>query len=311
MPDMINPASVSIIYSQSENFCPTITVSSKQSKNKTYRLAVICMTNTREALERLRREIREVRESILTAIVRMDDIKLQQIPQIRADYALKIGCWEQALLEAELAGRRAKRRLALAQVQANRGEVPKLDEIDAQLDQELAAWMEKAEKARLAYEHALAYLTSTSPLNKSAAQELKRLYRTLAKRLHPDVCAGKDESRAALFQLAQAAYRDGNLEALRSLEVATRHLDAGKSDLEDIDDPELLAQELELARIEEGIMYKRLHELKDCEEMQLGRLLADPDWVTARTTELRQAVEEWERVRDECTRRLKDLGDLR
>ncbi|MDO4536822.1 MAG: J domain-containing protein [Coriobacteriales bacterium] len=268
------------------------------------------MTNTREALEQLRKEIRQVRDSILTAIVRMDDIKLQQIPQIRADYALKIGCWEQALLEAELAGRRAKRRLALAQAQANRGETPHMDKIEAQLDQELATWMVKAEQARLAYEHALAYLTTSSPMGKSAAQELKRLYRMLAKRLHPDICANNKEDRAALFQLAQVAYHNGNLEALRSLEVATRHLDAKENDLEATDDPELLAQELELARIEENIMLKRLDELKDCEEMRLGRLLANPDWVTARTTELRRAVEDWEQIRDDCNRRLKELGGI-
>ena len=75
------------------------------------------MVNTTEATSRqvnLREEIRRVRESILSLIVRMDDIMLQKIPQIRADYALKVGCWEQALLEAELAGRRARRGLQLA-----------------------------------------------------------------------------------------------------------------------------------------------------------------------------------------------------
>ncbi len=257
----------------------------------------------------LREEVRCVRESILSYVVRMDDILLQQIPQIRADYALKIGCWEQALLEAELAGRRARRRLQLAQAQANQGMEPNMDAIEGQLDAELAEWMAKVEQTRLTYEQTLAYLTAMVPMGKEETAELKRVYRILVKRLHPDVHAGNDEERLALFAIAQVAYRNGDVEALRSLEVATRHLEAGEDDLETTDDAELLAQELELARIEEGVMRERLCALENCEEMRLGRLLADPDWVTARTTELRRAVEEWERMRDDCGARLKELRE--
>ena len=265
------------------------------------------MTHVQTELEQLREQIRSVRESILTAVVRMDDIRLQQIPQIRADYALKIGCWEQALLEAELAARRAKRRLALAQAQANQGDAPQMEAIEAQLETELAEWTAKAEQARIAYEHALTRLTSMAPMKKADADELKRLYRRLAKRLHPDVHVGDSDECSALFLLAQAAYRNGDVEALRSLEVATRHLDALEEDLQHVTDADALAQELELARIEEGVVQERLRELEECEEMRLGQLLASPQWVTERTTELRQATEEWNRVRRASEERLRQI----
>ena len=257
----------------------------------------------------LREQIRTVRESILSIVVRMDDITLQRIPQIRTDYALKIGCWEQALLEAELAGRRAHRRLQLAQARANRGDVPNMDAIERQLDSELAEWMDKVERGRIAYEQAIAYLTSMTPMSKRSTEELKKTYRVLAKRLHPDVCAGSEKKRAALFMLAQSAYRKGDVEMLRSLEVATRHMDASEDDLETTDDVGLLAQELELARIEEGVMLERLHDLENSTEMRLAQMLADPEWLTAQTNELRRAVEEWERVRKDCDARLKRLRE--
>lgn len=266
------------------------------------------MLNETLAAERLRDQIRAVRESILALVVRMDDIRLQQLPQIRADYALKIGCWEQALLEAELAARRAKRRLALAQAQANRGHAPQMEAIETRLDAELAKWMEKVEQARLVYEQAMAYLTSTSPMTRRDSVELKRLWRTLARRLHPDICTSGDEGSTELFLLAQAAYKNGDVAALRSLEVATRHLEKG-DDLQDVDDVDILGQELELARIEEGVVRERLRELEECEEVRLGRLLADPEWVTTRTTELRRGVEEWEHVRDGYDNRLKELRE--
>ena len=260
-----------------------------------------------KTLTTLREEIRSVREAIIEILMRMDHITLQRIPLIRADYALKIGCWEHALLEAELAGRRARRRLALAQAQANRGKAPHMEHIDAQLDQELEEWTAKTEEARIAYEQALLYRTGSRPLGKADSRQLKALYRMLVKRLHPDIHPG-DDSLAALFLLVQAAYRSGDVDALRSMEVASRHLESA-DDLEDVFDPELLEQELELARIEEGVMRERLHELEESEEMRLAAQLANPDWVSTRTTELRRAVEEWERVRDDCTLRLRELRE--
>lgn len=267
------------------------------------------MALQQDMLADLRDEIRRVRESILSLVARMEDIVLQRIPQIRADYALKIGCWDQALLEAELAAQRARRRLQLAQAQVNRGEMPQMDDIEHQLDFELAEWVAKAEQARLAYEQALAYLVNMTPMSRQDAEELKRTYRILVKRLHPDVHAGDDEGRAALFLLAQSAYCNGDVATLHSLEVATRHMEPREDDLEATDDVGLLGQELELARIEEDVMRERLCALEACEEMRLGRLLADPDWLTERTAELRHAVEEWERVRRECDTRLQEIKE--
>lgn len=254
-------------------------------------------------IEALRASIREVRERIVEVIVRMDDIVLQQIPHIRSEYALKIGCWEQALLEAEIAARRARRRLALAQAQANRGETPQMDAIETQLDEELATWMAHAERARMAYERAMAHVTGTRTMNGAEAKEFKRLYHVLMRRLHPDV-SSHDEEHEGLFALAQAAYKNGDVGALRSLEVATRHLDAAYEDLEASTDEEALAQELELARIEEGVMRERLAKLEESEEMRLGEQLRNPEWVSARTAELRRAVEAWEREKADCDRKL-------
>ena len=244
-----------------------------------------------ERIQALRDEIRAVRASIVEMLARIDHITLQELPQIRIDYAVKIGCWEQELLEAELAGRRARRRLALAQAEANRGQAIELAHIDSQLDIELADWQAKAEAARLAYE------------------AVRHLYRTLVKRLHPDVCHG-GEREAALFKMAQAAYANGDVEALRSLEVATRHLDPSEDDLELATSESELEQELELARIEEDVVRERLEQTEDCEEMRLGRLLNSTEWLTQRTSQLRDAIDEWRRVKHDCERRLAELMEV-
>lgn len=255
----------------------------------------------------LRQEIRAARERIISLVAQMDDIRLQQIPQIRADYALKIGCWEQELLQAELAARRARRRLALVQAQVNQGSRPQMDDIEQELDEELAQWTAKAQQAQAAYEQALSYLTGGRRMSRREDAQVRSLYHTLVKRLHPDVCGSSQG--VVLFRIAQAAYANGDIQALQSLEVATRHLESARDELDDVDDVAALEQELELVQIQESVMADRLEELRNCEDMKLGELLSDPDWITHRTTELRCAVDEWNKVREEYDERLRGLKE--
>ena len=85
---------------------------------------VATMAEAAPTAEELKSAIREVRSDILDIVTQIEDIKLQQLPQIYADYAVKIGCWEKELLEAEVAACRAKRRYAIIQAQVNQGNAP-------------------------------------------------------------------------------------------------------------------------------------------------------------------------------------------
>ena len=269
---------------------------------------VVAMAEVGPTAEELRHALREVRADILDIVTAIEDIRLQQFPQIYNDYAIKIGCWEKELLEAEVAARRSKRRYALMQAQVNQGNAPQYENIETQLDEEFADWTERAEEAQAAYEQALAWHLARVPMAPADTEELHKLYRTLMKRLHPDVHVGEDEKRAEYFALAQNAYRDGDLKVLRSLETATRRFDP-KDDLEGEDNTNALATELELQEVERSAMQKQLEELENSEDMQLGKLLQDPDWVTARTEELKAAVEQWESVQREYDARVARLKE--
>lgn len=255
----------------------------------------------------MRDQIHDVRESILDAVVRMDEIKLWQIPRIQANYALKLGGLEQELLEAEVSCRRSERRLALAQAQAAQSLAPQMERIERELDAEFADWTSKVIQAREDYERALAFTGVSLALTTAKAAKLRDLYRRLAKRLHPDIRGVENRGRTTLFLLAQTACQNGAVDALRSLEAATRHLDLGDKDLETNANAEDLAQEYELALIEESVVREQLQELEECDEMRLGRLLCDPDWVRARTTELRRSIEVRHRTQSDCEAKLRSL----
>ena len=261
-------------------------------------------TNTQA--QGLREEVVRTREEIVDAIAQMEHLRLQVIPQIHADYAVKIGCWETQLLQAELSCRRARRKLTLAQASANDGSAIDEAAIETQLDAEFEEWQERMAKAFARVQQGLEYITATSRLSPSDGRALKKYFRILARRLHPDLHPDRQEEFSDLFQIAMRAYETGNVPVLRSLEVSTRHLDTHDADLEGLAEDEL-GSALELTQIELGMVREQLEKLKADPVFQLERQLASPEWVTAKVTEMRGAIASYDRARENYERRLVQL----
>ena len=215
--------------------------------------------------EQLRAQIKELRQQIIHLIAEMDHIHLQEIPAIQADYAVRIGSWETRLIEAELAYRRAKRKLTLVQMRLNRPNSQTLEEMDAeleeQLERELADWQERVDMALKELHEQIARQTSMVYLSKGETKRIKELYRILVKRLHPDLHLEDAEYFSELFQIAQSTYKNGQLDLLEALELSTRSLEQGDEQIENLDEQELGCA-LELIVIERDLMQEKLDELR-------------------------------------------------
>lgn len=166
----------------------------------------------------------QARDRLADLLFEIDHIELQVNPRILQDYNVKIACFENDLLKAEIEARRAKRKLALAQAQVNRGQSVADQAIEEQLEGEFAEWEAQLNAHVQDYLDALSNRAASHAMNERDARELKRLHRTLIKRLHPDANAGHEEECERFFLIAQAAYEHGDLDLLRSVEAATGHL---------------------------------------------------------------------------------------
>lgn len=248
--------------------------------------------------------LEELREELLDVCTTIDHIKLQVIPHIKSDYMLKIGCWEKLLMEARLDERLVKRRLALIQAQLNRGKVPDTRAIDDALHEELMRWKEEIDQVATRYVKALEMRTMERPMTAKEVAELKRLWRTMAKRFHPDLNPVSDDAGRAMFQMAMEAYRTGDIELLRSIEIATRELD---HESETPSTPEAMAAEIEACEIELSAMRTALQELEASPEMVLGRNLDDPDWLTERISWHKHEIQKSNRNRDAYKERIDAL----
>lgn len=249
----------------------------------------------------------EVRATITETLLEIDHIVLQVNPQIESTYALKIGCFENELAQAQLAARRAKRRYTLAMARTNVGKQIDTAELDAILDEEFVVWEKLLAQQLEDYVQKMERRMASAPLNPADAKEIRSLHRELVKRLHSDLHPNQTDEEARMFAMVQDAYEKGDLETLRSLESATAYLVQEKTLT--VKSYEVLYAEYELLCAQLRVTQDRLEFLKSTEPYTFKELLEDANWVHRRTTELKKEIEVQQAVKASYDQRFKELTE--
>lgn len=236
--------------------------------------------------------ITRLRADLSETLARMDEIRRQVIPRIKADYATTIGVWNVRLVKAELAARRANRRYAMARARANRGEPVSSEEITKALDVEFLDWKRTVDERMRRLNALLSWRSGTHPMPADKAGELRKLFRRLARRFHPDLYPG-DEERAHYYEMACDAFEHGDLVVMDVLDIATADLAEG------VDYSRLTTDELagEIELLEDRLTSCRhdLDKMLSTEPYTLRAKLDDPEWVSGTVDGLRTRVEAFER----------------
>lgn len=238
----------------------------------------------------LRVETNALREELAKLITDRDYLTTTVLPTIEAEYNLKIGGLEYEAFILECRVRRARRRLELARSYLNRSERIPPAVIESVLDDEFREWRIKIEEMRRSLEAAYAF-ERASCLSASETRELQTLYRQLAKRLHPDLNPLQKERERNLWLQVAEAYRNGELEELRALnlllDTETSAPDASDARPSMLDALRRRRDELR-AHIERALA--QLAHIKSTPPYTLRRKLCDGPWLAARTAELREQI---------------------
>ncbi|WP_317854545.1 hypothetical protein [Chakrabartyella piscis] len=182
-------------------------------------------------LDLLRKKIEKLRTELSMLVLERDTLLYQECKNIEAVYMLELGAVEYQAYQLECRVLRLKRKKELIQAKINRQEKIDLKGIEAILEEEFikyeAELKQKIEQMNVALEW-----SKNEVLSKEATAELKKLYRTIVKVLHPDMHPDLPEEKIELFHRAVEAYQHGGLEQLRII-AALVEQDEEIADIED------------------------------------------------------------------------------
>jgi hypothetical protein len=140
-------------------------------------------------------------------------------PSLERLYLVRIGVYEYELYKLEIAIRAEKYRIEAVQAGLNRGLEVSAEDIEAGLETELREYNEKikAMADRLSHAADVEYVRAESWGERVAA--VKSVYRSIIKRLHPDLNPGQTPREAELFKSAARAYEWYDLDTLLTIKA--------------------------------------------------------------------------------------------
>lgn len=245
--------------------------------------------------EKLFNEISELKSQISALLLERDELRCHICKNIEADYMVKVGTLEYKAFEFYCKTLRIKRKIELIQAKLNRQEAVFLPLIEQQLDKEYAEY-EQTLKERLETISAVLYRAGLPELTDEENELLKKLYRQIVKKLHPDLNPDITEGELDLFRSAVAAYENADLTIIKSIAIMVEEITPGADNAGLYDGlAELRAKKERYLESQNGI-HVQIEKIKSSFPFNQTDFLKDDVAVKIRRNELQVEIEEQRKV---------------
>jgi len=219
----------------------------------------------------------KLQEEFLVLDTQLIYLQHHEIPALELKYLKLLGKNQLERMELKSQVYRNKRRAEMIQACLNRNEKITLALIDVLVDIEIQDELKKLKRAAGKLAAALSG-SETKLLTDEERVEFKKLYYSLAKKLHPDLNPEQKSEDLSFWHNVSEAYQNGDLDTLRLL---TDLLDSDKPAPENV---KTLLEELLVRneRLVKGIkkLLTRIDVMKDTFPLNIKKFLDDEKWVT-------------------------------
>lgn len=196
-------------------------------------------------------------------------------PQLEALYLIRIGRFQIEKLQIQLRIKALKRKNEMIRSALNAGKEVDLLEIGLQVAMELTVAEAKIFEETAKLESAKGLLNHLDTPERCA--ELRKLYKQLAKKLHPDVNHDMSADLIELWHLVKNAYESGDLDKLKAISIVYDN-ELNRSESAPPTEEQLL---LQIALMKEGIrlLQEEIRIIRNEFPFNIEQQIKDDDWV--------------------------------
>jgi len=222
---------------------------------------------------------------------------------LELDYQLKIGRKQYELIMVRIEALRLKRKVEILQSAINRQVKFSIDVVEAQLDFEFEKWNRDAKEFYEDLKFAEAY-TGLEKMTSAAVIEMKKIYRELAKKFHPDLNPDWQEEARYFWQRIVEAYGNNDLKELKTLELLSRDFEKEEKVLSTM---ELLKKDCESLKEKIKEMINEIAQVKKGFPFNIEDKLLDDEWVKEQNRLIEDQVFEWQESKKIFEAKVEDL----
>ena len=235
----------------------------------------------------------ELKDELTKLITDRDTLVHTVKTNLEMEYQLKIGGKQYELFLIRTESLRLKRKMEILQALLNRQESCSMQEIDEQLDQEFAEWQKQAEEIYRQVKKA-EYFAELPKLSVKESAELKKLYRELAKKFHPDVNPDEWDEKKNFWLRIRDAYQNGDLQEMKTLALLANDFQEQNPEISTMDKLKDTCADLK-KRIPE--LINQIAHVKSQFPFDIEERLQDEEWVNEQKKEIDVQIDEWQNTK--------------
>lgn len=251
--------------------------------------------------EELLESLNKLKAGYIASLNSLEMMKNWGKTQLEALYATRIGRFKVEILELQIESKALKKKIQLCYHYINQGRAPFFDEIEHKVKQMMEEAYEEFFQQKQKVMFGKAVLSNLGSPEKSA--ELRKIFRNIAKSLHPDVNPNLTEEQQEIWHLFYTAYKNGDLDKMKALElVYADEIKQFAKQTDTLSEEDIL---LQTAMLKQGILEleQQINELNQEFPFNIAEQIRDDQWVEEQQNilkkeieELKQAIEEKQKI---------------
>ena len=242
---------------------------------------------------KLTEEVKQLKEDIASLYEEKDELVYHICKNIEAEYMSKVGILEYKLYEFNCKILRLKRKIELYQQKINMQELPDENEIENKLDKEYSQYEKKLNSISNTIQKLL-YRKNLDFLSEEESREIKKVYRKLIKKLHPDLTKENNKQKEKLLIQVTNAYKQWDIETLKNIELLTEEV-TEKTNTKDIGLIELRECKTKYKRIIDELL-ESIKKIKESFPYNQKEFLKSDVLVNKRKEELERDTEQYKDI---------------